>query len=139
HYMADKMEWDASKDEREARCHLSEMEQKALIDDGGASGALEATPIVFDDMVISAPLLHGELYPLVNEIVLDRGRRVEGVSTGFVTAGWGGVDGTAINLFNTDSYITAFDTTIFRWEGAFEFGLDFLSDTPINIVDHVVR
>lgn len=110
---------------------LTPHEQKALIDDS-TSGGLEAAPIVFDDQVISAPLLNGELYPLVNTIPLDRGRRVEGVATGTVTGSWGGVDDTDIALFSTTSFVTAFDTTIFRWEGAIRVGLDFLSDTPID-------
>jgi len=74
---------------------LTPSERKALIDDT-TSGGLEAVPIVFDDLVIQAPLLYGELYPLVNTVPLDRGRRVEGVSTGTVTGSWGGVDDTAI-------------------------------------------
>lgn len=115
---------------------LSPREQKALIDDS-TSGGLEAAPIVFDDMVIQTPLLHGELYPLVNTIPLDRGRRIEGTATGTVTGSWGGVDDTAISLFNTASYVTAFDTTIFRWQGSVRIGLDFLSDTPIDFGQHV--
>jgi HK97 family phage major capsid protein len=110
---------------------LKQLEMKALIDDA-TSGGLEAAPIVFDDLVIQAPLLNGELFPLVNTIPLDRGRRVEGVSVGTVTGSWGGIDDTAISLFNTNSYVSAFDTTIFRWEGAIHIGLDFLSDTPID-------
>ena len=110
---------------------LSPVEQKALIDDA-TSGGLEAAPIAFDDMVIQAPLLNGELYPLVNVVPLDRGRRVEGVAVGKVTGSWGGVDDTAITLFTTTSYVSAFDTTIFRWEGAIKIGLDFMSDTPID-------
>lgn len=110
---------------------LTPSEQKALIDDS-TSGGLEAAPIVFDDMVIQAPLLNGELYPLVNTIPLDRGRRIEGVSVGKVTGSWNGVDSTAISLFDTASYVSAFDTTIFRWQGAVRVGLDFLSDSPID-------
>lgn len=114
---------------------LTPSEQKALIDDS-TSGGLEAAPIVFDDQVIQTPLLNGELYPLVNTIPLDRGRRIEGVQTGTVTSSWGGVDNTDIGLFNTASYVSAFDTTVFRWEGAIHIGLDFLSDTPIDFGAH---
>jgi hypothetical protein len=46
------------------------------------------------------------------------------------------VDDTSISLFNTASYVSAFDTTIFRWEGAVKIGLDFLSDTPIDFGAH---
>ena len=106
-------------------------EQKALIDDS-TSGGLEAAPISFDDDLITTPLLHGELFPMVNTVPIERGRRIEGVAVSNVTGSWGGVDDTAITLFNTASYVTAFDTTIFRWEGAVVVGLDFLSDTPID-------
>ena len=117
---------------------LTLREQKALIDDS-TSGGTEAAPIVFDDQVIQAPLLHGELFPMVNVVPLDRGRRVEGVSTGTVTGSWGGVDDSAISLFNTASYVSAFDTTIYRWEGAIRIGLDFLSDTPIDFGRHITQ
>ncbi len=110
---------------------LTAAQQKAIIDDA-VSGGLEAAPIVFDDRVIQRPLLHGELFPLVNTTPLDRGRRIEGVSIGTVTGSWGGIDNTAIALFNTNSYVSAFDTTIFRWNGAIEIGRDFLSDSPID-------
>ena len=104
---------------------------KALIDDA-TSGGTEAAPIVFDDLVIQTPLLNGELFPLVNQVPIDRGRRIEGVSVANVTASWGGVDDTSISLFNTSSYVSAFDTTIHRWQGAIHVGLDFMSDTPID-------
>jgi HK97 family phage major capsid protein len=74
---------------------------------------------------------------LVNQVPLDRGRRIEGVATGTVTASWGGVDDSAIDLFTTTSYVSAFDTTIYRWQGAINIGLDFLSDTPIDFGAHV--
>jgi len=138
-YAMENMKWGGSSDGGERADiidrKLTPSERKDLIDDS-TSGGLEAAPIVFDDVVIQAPLLHGELYPLVNTIPLDRGRRIEGVSTGTVTGGWGGVDATAIGLFSTSTYVSAFDTTIFRWQGAVRIGLDFLSDTPIDFGQH---
>lgn len=139
-YAMDKMNWVGSTDGGDyadiKNRRLSPHEQKALIDDS-TSGGLEAAPIVFDDQVIQTPLLHGELFPLVNQIPLDRGRRIEGVATGTVTASWGGIDATDIDLFDTTAYVSAFDTTIYRWQGAFQIGLDFLSDTPIDFGAHV--
>lgn len=117
---------------------LTRLECKALIDDA-TSGGLEAAPIVFDDEVIQTPLLNGELFPLVQTKPIDRGRRVEGVATGTVTGSWGGVDDSSISLFNTNSYVSAFDTTIFRWEGAIRIGLDFLSDTPVDFGSYVTE
>lgn len=113
---------------------LTFSEQKALIDDA-TSGGLEAAPIAFDDMAILTPLLNGELYPLVNVVPIDRGRRIEGVQISNVTGGWGGVDDTAVSLFNTTAFVAAFDTTIHRWEGAIVIGLDFMSDSPIEFAN----
>lgn len=137
-YLADHTEWDASneKGRREAMGYPGG--HKQLIDDA-VSGGIEAAPIVFDDQVIEVPLLFGELFPLVNVVPIERGRRIEGVATGRVTGGWGGVDATAITLFATAGYVTAFDTTIFRWEGAIQIGLDFMSDTPIDFGAHITR
>ncbi len=113
------------------RIKLTPLQQKALIDDA-VSGGIEAVPLPFDDMIVSTPLLNGELYPLVNTVPLDRGRRIQGSRAGTVSGSWGGVDDTAVSLFNTASFVSAFDTTIYRWEGAVRIGLDFLSDTPID-------
>ena len=135
-HLAEKEDWDDSVGGKTKTCQGYPGGIKALIDDA-TSGGTEAAPIVFDDQVIQAPLLNGELYPLVTVKPLDRGRRVEGVATGTVTSSWGGVDDTAISLFDTTSYITAFDTTIFRWEGSIRLGLDFLSDTPIDFGAHI--
>jgi hypothetical protein len=137
-HLAENTYWDNSEDYRSRMRKGYPGGIKTLIDDAaGGSGGLEAAPIVFDDNVIQTPLLHGELYPLVNEVPLDRGRRIEGVATGTVTGSWGGIDDTSITLFTTTNYVTAFDTTIFRWEGAIKIGLDFLSDTPIDFQSHI--
>ena len=135
-HLVDEGEWDDSDDNRSRITKGYHGGLKALFDDA-TSGGIEAAPIVFDDQVIQAPLLHGELYPLVNEVPLARGRRVEGVSTLTVTGSWGGIDDTAISLFNTASYVAAFDTTIYRWEGSVQIGLDFMSDTPIDFGAHI--
>jgi len=111
---------------------LSEFEIKSLIDDS-TSGGTEAAPIVFDDAVILTPVLHGELFPLVNVVPIARGRRVEGMSLGNPTFTSGTAEGTAISLFDTSSYVSAFDTTIFNAVGAMEIGMDFEEDSPVNI------
>lgn len=111
---------------------LTEFEVKALLDDS-TSGGIEITPITFDDQVITTPLLNGEFYPLVDDVPITRGRRIVGGSMGNVTLSWGGGDGTSITLFNTASFIAAFDTNIFVVDGAFLIGLDMLSDSPVNV------
>jgi len=111
---------------------LTPSEIKAVIDDG-TSGGLEIAPIAFDDMVITIPILNGEIYPRVNVVNITRGRRIEGGSIGNVVFNSGGADDSAIPLFNTASFISAFDTTIFVVDGSIEIGLDFLSDSPIDV------
>lgn len=111
---------------------LTEPEIKAVIDDS-TSGGLEIAPIAFDDMIITIPILNGEIYPRVNVVNITRGRRIEGGSIGNVTFSSGGADDTAIPLFNTASFISAFDTSIYVANGAIEIGLDFLSDSPIDV------
>lgn len=143
-YAMEKMPWGGSSDGgnyADINGILNPGQQKALIDDsgGGSSGGMEAAPIVFDDRVIQTPLLFGELYPLVEEMTLDRGRRVEGVAVSTVTSSWGGIDDTAIALFNTASYVSEFNTTIYRWQGSIQIGLDFMSDTPIDFGMIVTR
>ncbi len=139
-YAMENMEWNGSSDAGDFsdinRKKLTPHQQKALIDDA-VSGGIEAVPIPFDDMIVSTPLLYGELYPLVNTAPLDRGRRIQGSRAGTVTGSWGGVDDTAVALFNTASFVSAFDTTVYRWEGAIRIGLDFLSDTPIDFAQYL--
>lgn len=129
------MEWGGASDGGDYhdidRRKLTNLEQKAIIDDA-VSGGIEAVPIVFDDMIVSTPILQGELFPLVNLVPLDKGRRIQGARAGIVTSEWGGVDDTSITLFDTASYVSAFDTTIYRWQGSIWIGLDFLSDTPVD-------
>ena len=135
-YALHEMKWGGGEDKNGGievdRRKLSDLEIKAILDDA-TSGGLEITPIAFDDAIITIPLLYGELYPSVEVVPVARGRRMEGGSIGSITGAWGGVDGTAIPLFATASLISAFDTSIYVWNGSIELGLDFMSDSPIDI------
>jgi len=111
---------------------LSTNEKAALLDDATSDG-LEIAPIVFDDAIITVPYLYGEFFPYVTVVPITRGRRIEGGAIGQVTGSSGGADATDIPLFDSTSQVSAFDTTIFGWNGAIEIGLDFLSDSPINV------
>lgn len=111
---------------------LTSFEVKALLDDS-TSGGLEAAPIVFDDRVITTPLLTGELFPLVDVTPLSRGRRVEGFSISNPSFTSNIAEGTEIPVYDTSSFIAAFDNTIYTAVGAMEIGYDFEDDTPNNI------
>ncbi|MEW4564240.1 phage major capsid protein [Bremerella sp. JC770] len=105
---------------------------KALLDDS-TSGGLEITPIVFDEMLITFPLLFAELAPFVNQVVIPRGRRVEGASVGNPTVSWGSADAVEVGLFDTADLVSALDTTIQNVAVAIEIGNDFMSDSPANV------
>lgn len=111
---------------------LSGFEIKALLDDS-QSGGLEAAPIVFDDRVITTPLLTGELFPLVDVSPLSRGRRVEGWSISNPSFTSNVAEGTEIPVFDTTSMIAAFDNTLYTAVAAIELGYDFEDDTPNNV------
>lgn len=105
--------------------------KKTLLDDS-VSGGLEAVPIEFDAAVILTPILNGELFPLVDVRNVQR-RRIEATAIGNPTVSWGGASGTSISLFNTDSFISAFDNNIHVIDGAMEMGRDFLADSPLDV------
>jgi HK97 family phage major capsid protein len=117
---------------------LFDYERKSLLDDA-LSGGLEAAPIVFDDAVITTPLLNGEIFPYVNLVTVTRGRRIEAFSIGNPTFQWGISEGTNIPLFTTDGFIAAFDNTIHAATGAMSIGLDFEEDSPTNIGAVVIQ
>ena len=115
----------------------NDLHVKTLLDDS-TSGGLEAVPIEFDDLAILTPLLNGELFPLVNLINVSR-RRIEAAVIGNPITSWGPNSGTAIGLFNTDSFISAFDNNVYPITGAMEIGLDFLADSPLNVGQLILR
>lgn len=119
---------------------LSPAQIKTVIDDT-TSGGLEIAPIYFDDNVIKVPRLFGELYPFVNVTPITRGRRIESATLGNVTiTSRGSVrDDQTIPLFNTNSFISAFDTTIHVCDGAIELGLDHMSDSSVDLGAHVTQ
>jgi HK97 family phage major capsid protein len=118
---------------------LNEVEVKQILDESGGSRGLELVPIVFDDAIITTPLLHSEFYPRVNVVTIPRGRRIEGASISNVTLTWNATESTAIVTETTTSFVTAFDTNIMTVTGAIHIGLDFLSDTPVNFGDMVTQ
>jgi HK97 family phage major capsid protein len=110
-----------------------------LLDESGGSGGLEVTPITFDDSVITTPLLVGELLPQVDLKPIARGRRIEGASIGTPTAQWNEGDNSTGTLFDSTSQIAALDSTVFDLSCHVEVGLNFMSDSPLNIGNILVQ
>ncbi len=111
---------------------------KALLDDT-TSGGIEIAPIEFDDMLITVPVLYGEIFPLVEVVNITRGRRVKGGTVNNPNLTWGIGEGTPIQPFNTSAFVGAFDTAIYNVVSAFEIGLDFEEDTPTNIGQTILQ
>jgi HK97 family phage major capsid protein len=116
---------------------LTDMQRKALLDDS-VSGGIWAVPLVLDDAIIMTPLLYGELFPLVDVVNLNQGRRIEAFTFGTPTFTSGIPEGTAIPLFDTTNFLGALDTVIQNAVGAMELGNDFEEDSPANIGAMVV-
>lgn len=124
--------------EKVNRKKLTEFQVKGLLDDT-ASGGIEATPIVFDDAIVMIPVLYGEIFPFVNVTNVPRGRRMKGAAMQNPSFVSGNAEGTAIQPFNTASFVSAFDTPIHVATGAMEIGLDFEEDSPVDMGGAVIE
>lgn len=120
------------------RAKLSGLQIKTLLDDS-TSGAIEATPIVFDNAVVLLPVLYGELFPFVNVVNVARGRRMKGALINQPTITSGTAEGTAITPLDTTSFISAFDTNIWPAVGAIELGLDLEEDSPVDLGGQIIE
>lgn len=109
---------------------LTEGMRKALLDDS-TSGGITLVPQVFDDALIVAPLLFGELFPYVTVEDLTAGRRIEAATMSRPTFTSGIAESTPIPLYDTTNFIGALDTIIQNAVGAMEIGNDIQEDTPI--------
>lgn len=125
---------------------LTEMEVKTVFDESGASQGQEIVPMVWDDAIITYPLLHSEFFPRINLVNVARGRRMESAIVGdaaklYPQMTWEtyGDERDAIPLCTTTAFVQSFDTNIHTIVGAMTFGLDFLSDTPVAFGDIVTQ
>lgn len=120
------------------RQKLTEMQRKDILDDV-TSGGISAVPLYFDDAMVLTPVLYGEVFPLVEVINMARGRLIDGSSMSNPTWTWGTAEGTSITPFSTTSFIAAMDSTIYPIVGAVNLGLDFESDSPIDVGGNIIR
>lgn len=111
---------------------LDGMRVKSLLADS-TSGGVNVTPAWLDEDLSSYPLLHSEIFPLVDLRPVPRGNSVEGASIGNPTVTWGVGEGTPIGLFNTDNMIAAINTSIHPVSVAVTVGRDFLADSPADV------
>ena len=107
------------------------MQVKSLLDDT-VSGGLFLAPVEFDSAVITYPLLHGEIFPLV-DVVPVTGRRIQGATVGNVSMSWGTAAGTAVQPYNTASLVGELSTPVYPLTGAIEISNELMNDSPVNI------
>lgn len=117
---------------------LTDLQRKTILDDS-VSGGIEITPVVFDDALVLTPVLNGELFPFVNVVTVSKGRRVKGASMVNPEFTSGTAEGTAIQPFNTSSFVGAFDTPIYPAVSAIELGQDFEEDSPVDLGGQIVE
>ncbi len=126
----------------------SEIKSTQLLDDGAPSSSYSLSggtsggslvPLVFDDAIVTIPVLHGELFPHVDLHSLPMGRRIVSDQIANPTVSWGTAEGSAITPFTTDNFVTELDSTVYPIVGAFELGLDFMEDTPVAIGSKIIE
>ena len=130
------IEWDDESQEASAwydghRKLSTDLHRKTVLDDIG-SGGIHAVPVEFDDMAILTPLLTGEIFPYVDRRMVTR-RRIEGYAVPNVSMAWSDTEATTIPLFDTDGFISKFETNIHAVTGSIEVGMDFEADSPVGI------
>ena len=117
------------------RGKLSDFQIKALADSSGAG--TEVVPQVWDEAVVTIPVLYGEVYPMVDQQTLDRGRQIHAASILNPTVAGGTADESAgtsiISLQSTSNFFTQILPLVYPCVGAIQIGRDFLSDTPVNV------
>jgi HK97 family phage major capsid protein len=117
---------------------LEPNEVKQVIDvAGNAMGGDELVPVVWDNAIITTPLLHGEFFPRVNIVNVPQGRIMQSATIGNPVVTWNATEATAVALTSTADFVAEFDTNIFTASAAITVGLDTLSDTPVNFGDVV--
>lgn len=129
--LADKgrwVEWNGNPDAPYAAAH----KVKALLNDNTSGGA-HVVPEIFDELLISFPLVNSEIVPLVDLRPLSRGLTVAAASVQNHTMQWGTASGTSISIFDTAALVDDIDTTIHPVSACIECGSDFLQDSPAAI------
>lgn len=112
---------------------------KALISDS-TSGGLDVNPLWFDQALVTYPLLHSELLPMVDLIEMPRSATVVGASIGNPTVTWGETEGTALTEFDTSALVGPINATVQNVMVALEIGRDMIADAAVeNLGGYVVQ
>ena len=110
---------------------LENLGVKALLNDA-TSGGNSLVPAAFDEMLVTYPLLHSELLPLIDLRTTNRDT-VNTASVGNPSVTWGTAEGSAMTPFTTDSLVGPISATVEPVSVAIEIGRDLLADSPADI------
>lgn len=136
--MIEKDAWISEANESDSGKSLSPSEVKASLLGDTATGGQYATPLFFDDALVTTPLLTGEIAPYVNQIEMNQGTTVQGASMGVPTVAWDqAAEGTAITLNDMTGFVSQMNSSVHRVTAAYKFGRNLLSDTPIALAQEV--
>lgn len=117
---------------------LHDYETKTLLNDSTSGGEL-AVPLEYDSAIVSYALLHGELYPFVDQRTASRAE-IRTTTFGNVQALWNdSVDDGSATPFDTADLIGKMDTEHHPLSFLVEIGRDFLSDSAINVMAELQR
>lgn len=114
---------------------LTEVEIKTFLSDS-TSGGSSIVPYQFDDELITFPLLYNELFPEITvEDVDGTNQVIQGRIQNMTIASGPSEDGTTnITLLTTDGLIDKLTWNMYPATGAVNFGRDFLSDSPTQLL-----
>lgn len=110
---------------------LANLGCKALLNDVTSGGA-SLVPAAFDEMLVTFPLLHSELLPLIDLRATNRDE-VNTASIGNPSVTWGVADGSAMTPFTTDNLVGPISAAVENVTCAMEIGRDILIDSPVDI------
>ncbi len=116
-----------------SRASFDVSRMKADLLDDTTSGGQGLAPIFYDDLIITFPLLYGEIFPYLQILDIPRGVRMVTGSLGNPTVSWGTAEGTAITVFDATALAAEVDSSIYPVVFAIRVGIDFLSDAPMNV------
>lgn len=104
------------------------------------SGGDTYIPQVLEDQIVIARLLMGELTPYVDIQSIPKGTSVDTPSFTQLTIGWGTNEAAgAISPQSTTSLLSKANSPVFVCQGALEMGRDFISDTPLQVMQTVTK
>jgi HK97 family phage major capsid protein len=118
---------------------LTPWQVKGTLLSDAISGGVAANPLWFDNLLITMPLLTGQLFPFITLIEMPRSNLVNTAFIGNPTMIWGQAEGTGVQEFDTTSLMSLVSQSVKNVMVAVEVGRDFLSDAAADVATYLTR